>query len=119
VHRQLDGGVPAFDHRVGDAEPGEQFQGPRLHGERPGLVDPVELAIDEPESGPERLELTCKRQAGRASPDGEHIDRTGHPCAASSPGFLARTNTDQKPSATGWLSTISTSANPASTSWER
>ena len=119
VHLQLDGGVAPLDHGVGKAEPAEHLQRPRLDGERPGLVDPVELAVDEPEPGAERLELRRQGQAGRAGADDQDVDRFGHRSPVSTAGLRARTKTDQKPSATGWLSTISMSVNPAPASWDR
>jgi hypothetical protein len=116
---ELDSGVAPLDHGVGQAKPTEHLQSSRLHSERPGFVDPVALAVDEPGSGAGRVELRRQGQSGRAGADNQNVDPLDYRSSVSAAGLRALTKTDQKLSATMWLSTISMSVNPASTSWVR
>jgi hypothetical protein len=47
MHLQSDGGIAPLDQRRGDAERGEDLEGARLDGQRPGLVHPVGLPVDD------------------------------------------------------------------------
>jgi len=74
VQLHAHGGVAAFDEGVGQAEAGENFEGAGLYGQGAGLMHLVGLAVDDPEPGPERLELGGEGQPGGSGAD----DEQGH-----------------------------------------
>jgi len=57
VHLEPHRGFAVFDEGVGDAEPGEDFEGAGLNRQGAGLVDLIGLPVDGPEAGTEGPEL--------------------------------------------------------------
>ena len=64
----------AFDQLVGYPEPSENLQRARLHAQSTRLVNPVEQAIDEPETDPIHRQLCGQREASRTSAHDQHSD---------------------------------------------
>jgi hypothetical protein len=62
VQPQLHGVVAPLDQLLGDPERPQQLKRARLHGKRPRLVHTVELAVDDPDAGAERVQLGGERQ---------------------------------------------------------
>ena len=69
MHLQPDRVVAPLDQLLRDAETPQHLEGARQHHQRARLVDPIELAIDDPDRRTERIELRRERETRGAGTD--------------------------------------------------
>jgi hypothetical protein len=74
VQREARACVSLRDERVTQAEILEDFETPRLHGQRTRFACTIERPVDEAETNPEGLELRSERQSGWARPGDEDVE---------------------------------------------
>jgi hypothetical protein len=74
VQPQLYGVVAPLDQLLGDPERPQHLQRARLHRERARLVHTVELAIDNPDAGAQRVQLRGEREPGGPGADDQNAD---------------------------------------------
>jgi hypothetical protein len=77
MHAQLYGRVAAGDELRRDAQTGQHLQGPGLDSQGAGLVDAVDLTVDDAEPRAERPKLGGQGQPGRTGAHDEDVEGHG------------------------------------------